>query len=413
MTEFTVDRLGAQGDGVIDTPDGPLFIARTLPGEVVEASPDPDANNRLVLDRILQPSENRVAAPCKHYKRCGGCQLQHIAADVQADFKMGLVTFALKSISDVEIRPLITVPMNSRRRMSLRVMRSGKQILIGLNAARSDQIVDLAVCEIAVPAIVDSLPAWRTLFDDLFGRRGHAGLVLTETVNGLDAAMEMNRDATLEDREKLTAFAAAHDIARIAWNDELITSPKDPCQQFGPALIAPAAGGFLQAAKAGEDVLVEGVLEGVGDAALVADLFAGAGTFSMPLAVKAHVTAVEGDGEAVRALQTGADRAAGVGRCNPVEAVRRDLFRRPLIVAELKKFDAIVFDPPRAGAREQVAEIAKSNVQRLVGVSCNPTSFARDAAILAEGGYRLGWVQPVDQFRHSAHVELVAAFTKQ
>jgi len=414
MTEFVINRLGAQGDGVVDAPNGPLFIARALPGEVVEASPDPEAANRLLLDRIVTPSAQRVAAPCKHYKRCGGCSLQHLAEQGQAEFKIDLVTSALaqQGFEGVDIRPLITVPMQSRRRMSLRVMRAGKQIVIGLNAARSDQLVDLSVCEIAAPSIVSSLPSWRQLFDQLFGRRGHAGLTLTETVNGLDAALEMNREPTLEDREVLMTFATTHDVARISWNGEVITAPLDACQQFGPALVMPPSGGFLQAAKPGEEALVAAVVEAVGKADRVADLFSGSGTFTMPLAIGAHVMAVEGDAEAVTALQNGADRTAGAGKCNPVEAVRRDLFRRPLLAVEMKTFDAVVFDPPRAGAREQVAEIAKSNVPCVVGVSCNPTSFARDAAILREGGYKLLWVQSVDQFRHSAHIELVAAFTK-
>ncbi len=412
--EAVIDRLGAQGDGIVDWDGGPLFVARALPGERVEIAPIPDNPKRADLVRILTPSDDRVAAPCKHYKRCGGCQLQHMAPPLQERFKLDLVQDALsrEGFEGVEMRPLITVPMHSRRRMSLRVMRAGKQILIGLNTARSDQIIDLVVCEIAVPAIVASLPAWRDLFGVLFGRRGHAELVLTETLNGLDAAMVMNRDATLEDRERLTQFAYDHGMARISWNDEVITAPHDAHQQVGPALIAPPAGGFLQAAKQGEAALVAAVLEGVGDADQIADLFSGAGTFTMPMAVKAHVSAFESEGEAVSALQTGADRAAGVGKCNPVKAERRDLFRRPLLPAEMKVYDAIVFDPPRAGAKAQAEELAQSTVPRLVGVSCNPVSFARDAAILRGGGYQLQWVQPVDQFRHSAHVELVGLFTK-
>lgn len=412
--EVVIDRLGAQGDGIVDGPDGPLFVARALPGERVEVTRDPDNPKRAVLDRILEPSDNRVAAPCKHYKRCGGCQLQHMALPLQEAFKTDLVTDALarEGFEGYELRPLITVPMQSRRRMSLRVMRAGRQILIGLNAARSDQVVDLTVCEVSVPAIVASLPAWRDLFGDLFGRRGHAELVLTETLNGLDAAMQMNREASLEDRERLTKFAYDHGMARISWNDEVVAAPHDAHQQFGPALIAPPAGGFLQAAKEGERALVTAVLEGVGAADQIADLFAGAGTFTMPLAEKAHVTAFESEAEAVTALQMGADRTAGIGKCNPVAAERRDLFRRPLLPAELKNYDAVVFDPPRAGAKAQAEELAQSSVPMLVGVSCNPVSFARDAALLRAGGYELKWVQPVDQFRHSAHVELVGLFTK-
>ncbi|MEN8722592.1 MAG: class I SAM-dependent RNA methyltransferase [Alphaproteobacteria bacterium] len=414
MTELVIDRLGTQGDGIADTADGPFYIARTLPGERVEVEDDPDQPSRPQLKRILEPSDNRVAAPCKHYKRCGGCQLQHMSPALQEEFKTGIVTDALtrEGFGAVALRPLITVPMHSRRRMSLRVMRSGKQIIIGLNAARSDQVVDLAVCEIAEPMIVNALPAWRELFQTLFGRRGHAALVLTVTVNGLDAAMVMNREASLEDRERLTKFAYDYGIARISWNDEVITAPHDAHQQFGPALIAPPSGGFLQAAKTGEEALVTAVLEAVGDASVVADMFCGAGTFTMPMAKNSHVTAFESDEEAVRALQVGADRAAGIGKCNPVKAQRRDLFRRPLLPTEVKTFDAIVFDPPRAGAKAQVEELAQTAVPRLVGVSCNPVSFARDAAILRSGGYHLDWVQPVDQFRHSAHVELVGQFTK-
>ncbi len=415
MSEFVIDRLGAQGDGIVDADSGPLYIARTLAGERVEVELDEDNPNRPQLKRILHPSDHRVAAPCKHYKRCGGCQLQHMALDLQQRFKADLVAepLAREGFDGFDLRPLVTVPMHSRRRMSLRVMRAGKQILIGLNASKSDQIVDLSVCEIADPSIVAALPAWRDLFQSLFGRRGHAELVLTVTLNGLDAAMLMNREASLEDRERLTAFAYDQGMARISWNDEVITAPHDAHQQFGPALIAPPSGGFLQAAKQGEDALVAAVLEAVADADLIADMFSGAGTFTMPMAVRAHVTAFESEEEAVRALQTGADRAAGVGKCNPVKAEKRDLFRRPVLPAELKNFDAVVFDPPRAGAKAQADELAQSNVPRIVGVSCNPVSFARDAAILRAGGYQLDWVQPVDQFRHSAHVELVGCFTKQ
>jgi 23S rRNA (uracil1939-C5)-methyltransferase len=269
-------------------------------------------------------------------------------------------------------------------------------------------IVEIPNCTLLLPELMAALPIAKALATIGLSRRGELSLTVTQSSSGLDIAATGGSEPDRTTLERLVAEAEKADVARLAWNGEIIATRRPPMQYFGRAAVVPPPGAFLQATQHGEHVLLSAVREIVGDAASVVDLFPGCGTFSLPLAETARVHAVEGSADMTEALSQG---WRGVEGLKQVTAETRDLFRNPLLADELVSFDACVIDPPRAGAEAQIAELAKARVPRIAHVSCNPVTFARDAGSLVEAGYRLDWVQPVDQFRWSAHVELVASFT--
>jgi len=412
MTELTIARLGQKGDGVAAGPAGPVFIPFALPGEVVSGEVDGD---RMEAPKIVTPSADRVAAPCRHFRSCGGCALQHASDAFLANWKRQVVTTALAAQGiEAEVADTITSPPRSRRRATFSARRTKKGALVGFHARRAGEIVAIADCPLVLPSLMAALPAVEALALAGGSRKGELKVAVTATDSGLDVAVEGGK-APEEGTEgaafrmALAGVAEAHDLARLTWGGEPVALSRPPSVTFGRATVQPPPGAFLQATAAGEAALVRLVREGVGNAARVADLFAGCGTFALPLAEQAEVLAVEGDAALTRALDAGWRGAAGLKR---VTTETRDLFRRPLLPVELAKIDAVVFDPPRAGAEAQAREIAKSAVPRVVGVSCDPATFARDARILLDGGYRLTRVTPVDQFRWSGHVELVGVFAR-
>ena len=358
MNEFTITRLGHQGDGIAE---GPLYAPLTLPDEVITAVQD---GQKLGDIRILTPSPDRVAPSCRHFRSCGGCQLQHASDSFVAGWKVDVVRTALAAQGlQTDLPPVLTSPAASRRRVAFSARRTKKSALVGFHARSSDVIIDIPDCQLVHPDL----------------------------------------------RAALAQHMEQHRYARLSWNGEVIAMQTPPLQRFGNAAVTPPPGSFLQATDAGEAALVRSVQNVIGDARKVVDLFSGCGTFSLPLARRAEVHAVEGEAEMTAALDAGWRQAEGLKKLTH-EA--RDLFRRPLLVDELNRFDGAVIDPPRAGAEAQVAELAKSALKTIAYVSCNPISFARDAAHLCANGYRLEFVQTVDQFRWSTHIELIAAFTR-
>jgi 23S rRNA (uracil1939-C5)-methyltransferase len=397
MGEVTIERLGRDGDGIA----GALRLPFALPGERWRLDPEPT---------LVAAAPERVPPPCPQFGRCGGCALQHAADGWLADWKAGTIARALAARGlAAPLRPVATSPPNARRRAVLAGRRTRRGALVGLHARRSETVVPIDGCLLLRPEILAARPALERLTG--LGASRSAALRLTVTAGpaGLDVAVAGGRPLDAGLRTALAAEAEAADFARLSWDGEGVAERRPPFQQLGAARVVPPPGGFLQATAEGEAALVAAVRAAVGDARRIGDLFAGCGTFTLPLAASAEVLAVEGDAAAVAALAAGWRRAPGLRR---VVAVARDLFRRPLLPPELKGLDAVVIDPPRAGAEAQSRALAASAVRRVAAVSCDPASFARDAKILVEAGFRLDWVQPVDQFRWSGHVELAAGLSR-
>ncbi len=400
--QFTITRLGHQGDGIAD---GPVYAPRTLPGEVVSGT----LVGQLLTDiRVETPSDQRIKALCRHYKACGGCQLQHAADDFVADWKVSVVRNALAAQGlDAPMRPIHTSPDRSRRRATIAVRRTKKGALAGFHGRASDTITEIPDCHLLDPVLIAAIPVAEALALLGGSRKGVLAVTLTLSEGGLDVAVKGGKplDGPLE--LALAQATEKHGLARLSWDGEVIAMRQPPVQQFGAAGVVPPPGAFLQATKDGEQALLQAVLQATQGAKRVVDLFAGSGTFSLPLAETAEVHAVEGEAAMTDALDQGWRRAQGLKR---VTTEARDLFRRPLMPDELKNFDAVVIDPPRAGAEAQIVELAQAQRPVIAYVSCNPVTFARDAKTLVNAGYTLEWVQVVDQFRWSSHTELAARF---
>lgn len=400
--EFTILRLGHQGDGIAD---GPVYATRTLPGEVVTGILD---GNALQDVRVVTPSDHRVKAPCRHYKSCGGCQLQHVADDFVADWKVDVVRNALAAQGvQAEMRPIHTSPKRARRRATIAVRRTKKGTLAGFHGRASDTITEISDCHLLHPDLIAAIPVAEALALLGGSRKGVLAATMTLSAGGVDIAVKGGKplDGPLE--LALAKATEQYGLARLSWEGEVIATRNPPVQHFGQAGVVPPPGAFLQATDDGEQALLQAVLNATERAKRVVDLFSGCGTFSLPIAQYAEVHAVEGEAAMVQALDQGWRKATGLKR---VTTEARDLFRRPLMPDELRQFDAIVLDPPRAGAEAQVAEIAQAQRPVIAYVSCNPVTFARDAKTLVNAGYTLEWVQVVDQFRWSSHTELAARF---
>lgn len=400
-----ITRLGHHGDGIAA---GPIYAPLTLPGEEITGDV---VNGRISAPRIVTPSPDRVRPVCRHFKTCGGCALQHGSDAFVAGWKQDVVAQALAAQGiEAPFHPIVTSPSHSRRRATFSARRSKKGVIAGFHARASDTVLDITECPLLLPEVLAALPAVREICAIGGSRKGEIKATATASQNGLDMAVTGGKPLDVPLMLALTALAGRFHLARLSWDGELIVEHAPPTQRFGPAQVAPPAGAFLQATAAGEAALVAAVDQAIGpDAGRIVDLFAGCGTFSLPLATRADVHAVEGEAAMLAALDRGWRRTSGLYR---VTTETRDLFRRPLLADELAAFDAAVIDPPRAGAEAQIAALAQSRLRRIAAVSCNPVTFARDAARLVAGGYTLDWVQVVDQFRWSPHIELAAQFTK-
>ncbi|GGE45653.1 RNA methyltransferase [Primorskyibacter flagellatus] len=402
MSEFTIQRLGHHGDGIAP---GPVYAPMTLPGEVVTGTVDGD---RLEDIRIVRPSADRVSAPCRHFRSCGGCQLQHASDGFVAGWKADVVRQALLAQGiESEVAGIETSPPRSRRRATLSARRTKKGALAGFHGRASGTIVEIPACQLLHPNLMPALGVAEDLAVTGGSRKGELSVTATLSDSGLDIAVTGGKPMDRELEVTLADLAERHDLARLTWDGETHAMRRPPLQVFGPARVTPPPGAFLQATREGEAALLAEVERITGGAARIADLFAGVGTFALPLARRAEVLAVEGDAAMTAALDRGWREAQGLKQ---VRTLTRDLFRNPLLPDEFRKVDAVVIDPPRAGAEAQVAEIARARVPVVAHVSCNPVTFARDAAQLIAEGYAMGPVTVVDQFRWSAHVELVAGF---
>jgi 23S rRNA (uracil1939-C5)-methyltransferase len=417
----SIEKLGAQGDGIGAIEGTPVFVPMTVPGDVVKVSISKQSRSSIHADlvQILEPSDQRREPPCIHYGKCGGCSLQHFNTGLYQSWSADRIGMALRQhrFEDVTIEKAIMSPPNSRRRVALKAIRSGANVTVGFNAKNSHQIVNVSECEVASKAIVDLLQPLKAVLKPILPPRMLATLHITETYSGLDVLVDAAVDLSLEARESLVEFANVNCVAALHWQQDGFLDPviirAEPVMAFAGVKVPVKPAAFTQATKAGEQALIDLVLAECEGYGRVADLFCGVGTFTFPLARHHQVLAVEGAQDALKSLESGRNRAQreGIG-LKQIILKHRDLFRRPITVKEFAGFEAVVFDPPRAGAEAQVKELAQSSVKRIVAVSCNPNTFARDARILADGGYSLDRVTPVDQFLWSPHMELVACFSK-
>ncbi len=404
---LVIERLGAQGDGIARSPRGQVYVPFALPGETVNVALEKDA---ATLIAVLEASPERVEPACRHFGECGGCSLQHLEDGAYRRWKRDKVVHALASRAiEADVDELVACPPHSRRRAAFTARRTEAGMILGYNRARSNEIIDIEECPILLPAIVERLPRLRALADAICTTKSAFRLMVTATDSGLDVAAEGSGRLEGAARRAAADHAVREGFARLSVDGEIVIEPRKPQITVDDTHIVPPPGGFLQAVAEIERAMAGLVSRHVGKAKRVADLFAGTGAFALRLAHSAQVHAVEGDAAALAALDRGFRYGTGLRR---VTQERRDLFRRPLTFKELNAFDAVVFDPPRAGAEDQSRQIARSDVPAVCAISCNPVTLGRDLALLIEGGYRLERVVPFDQFLWSPHVEAVALLSK-
>jgi 23S rRNA (uracil1939-C5)-methyltransferase len=410
-TVHRVARLGRLGDGIVETPTGSFAVADALPGEQVVAIAADEATS---FRRVGPASPDRIEAACRHFTRCGGCAVQHVAPHIYGAWKRGLVleAFAREGLAP-EVGPLVTVPPESRRRVVLTARRERSGVRLGYHVRGSHDLVAITECPVAVPAITERLEGLAKLAEatlDRAAREATLRTTVTACTHGLDVLLEGAVAALDVDRRRqLAALAERFGLVRIVVAGDEVVRRAPPTLAFGGVAVELPPGAFVQAVEAAEAAMVAGVRAAVGKAAHIADLYAGLGTFALPLARGAEVTAFDSAGDSLAALATAVRGASGLG---PLVTRRRDLAREPLSPRELAAFDAVVLDPPRAGAETQCARLARAEVPVAVLVSCNPTTLARDCRLLLEGGWRLDTVQAIDQFLFAPHVEAVAVLRR-
>lgn len=413
LQTLTIDRIGHQGDGIARTPDGAVFVPGALPGEVVSAKVK---DGRAETFTLIEASPDRRPIHSAAYAECGVAPMQHWADEPYLAWKRDLVVQALaREGIETEVEAAVAVPPASRRRLALHARPGpGGRAILGFKARRSWRLVELTECPVSDPALSAALPALARVAAPFLGHPKSAPtLHVTLTDTGLDVdvtGVEKKSGGLSADRlAQAVAAAAQADLARLSLDGDPLMMARQPRVTFGRASVPLPPGGFLQAAPAAEAAMVVRAVEAVRGAKVVADLFCGAGTFTFPLAEVATVIAADSSAASITALKAGIGTAQGL---KTIRAEARDLFRRPLSPFDLKGCEAIVIDPPRAGALEQTGQIAGTKAAVVVGVSCNPTTFARDARVLIDAGFRLDRVTPIDQFLWSTHVELVGIFRR-
>lgn len=405
---LAIERLGARGEGVSRGPHGLIFTPFALPGETIRAEVDGDRGK---LVEVLSPSPERVSAPCPHFTKCGGCAVQNLAQKAYESWKRGLVVDALRNAGvETQVAPTVAAWGAGRRRVTFHARNDQRgEPHLGFMEARSHRIYELDSCPILAPELAGALTVARRVAQILKNLDKPLDIVATASLNGLDIDVRGCGKLDFALEQALIAAAGDLGLARISNHGLPLVERRPPEIAIGRARVNPPPGAFLQATAAGEEALAKLVVDAVGPAKKTADLFAGIGTFALRLAETGDVFCAESAVEPLAAGLRGGRAAPGL---RSLTGEARDLFVRPLLSGELDRFEAVIFDPPRAGAEKQARELAKSAVPLIVGVSCNPQSFARDAKILIAGGHQLTSVTPVDQFLYSPHVELVGVFRK-
>jgi 23S rRNA (uracil1939-C5)-methyltransferase len=411
VEHLTIDHIGHRGDGVVEATEGAIYVPGTLPGELVEVDDWSGHPDRRILLDVETPSPERIKPICPHFGPCGGCALQHWQTDAYRAWKRALVVTALRQAGiEAPVADLVDAHGDGRRRVVFHARRGARDVLeVGFSAARAHHLVAIDRCPILAKGLDGALKAAWAIAEVLDPARKPLDIQVTTTDAGLDIDVRGSGPLTTSLAAALARVAAAQNLARLTRHGELIAQTRVPTLRMGKAIVSLPPAAFLQATEAGEQALARLVLESCASAKSVADLFAGVGPFTLRLAERARVVAADDDEAAVAALKRA---AAATGGLKPVAAERRDLFKNPLLPAELDGFDAVVFDPPRQGAQAQSRALALSGVPVVVAVSCNAGTFARDLRVLLDGGYRPITVTPIDQFRYSPHVEIVARLEK-
>lgn len=416
---LTITEIGAKGDGIarLEGVDKPYYVPLAAPGDRIIARPTAETTDfiRATLLELLQPGQDRRQAPCPLFGPCGGCQVQHLSEDRYTRFKQELVQRALNShgLKEAPVRPIKSIAPGSRRRATVfgRVLAAGP--VLGFLEAGSHRIVNLDQCPLLTDKLNALLDALRVKVLPQIAAGGSGSFTLLDQESGVDLTIQCDEEPTLDQRRYLVEIAEELDLARVSWATgaeppEPIAERRAPVMTLSDVPVLPPPTAFTQVSAQSEEAIVDAVLDALPDCDKVLDLYAGIGTLTFAAARRAKsVLAFDGADDAIKALQKAADRAQFGDR---VKSEVRNLAQRPLLHQELSGFDAAIFDPPRAGAKEQSAQLAQSKIPVIVAVSCNPQTFGRDARLLAEAGYRLDWVQPIDQFLWSFHVEIVARF---
>ena len=407
MSRLTIDRLGARGEGVAQGPEGLIYVPYALAGETIAAEVD---GSRGTLVEVLAPSPSRIAPFCRYFSRCGGCAVQTLAADSYARWKRDLVASALRRAGHaITVSDLADAHGSGRRRATFHARYGQGRPTTGFMKARAHDIVEIDSCPLLAASMDGALPAARAIARALAASGTPLDILVTATASGLDVDLKGHGPLNDAQRQGLVRVALEHDLARLSNHGSIMISRRTPMLVMGKAMVAPSPGVFLQATEAGEEALAARVCAHVAGARRIAELFSGVGTFALRMAEFATVDAFDLEEAALSALA----KAARVKGLRQVAVSPRDLFRRPLSPLEVERYDAVVFDPPRAGAEKQALVLSASSVPLVVAVSCNAQTFARDAAILCAGGYEIARVEPVDQFRHTPHVEIVAGFRRR
>ena len=412
VERLTIDHVGHRGDGVADLDGQPVYVPYTLEGETVEVAAvpghHPDRRRLLAVERA---SAERITPLCQHFGVCGGCAIQHWDAERYRAWKRELVVETLAQAKlDCEVAPLIDAHGLGRRRITLHARIGTHDVLkVGFAAAHSHDIVPVDRCPILDPGLSGALEAAWAIAEPLAPTAKPLDIQITATQTGLDVDVRGSGPLPAKLIATLSDVAARHRLARLTRHGELVLMRTPPTIAMGTAQVTLPPGSFLQATVAGEETLAALVSEHCKRAKHIADLFCGVGPFALRLAARSRVAAFDSEPGAIAALQKTATSTSGL---KPIKAEVRDLFRRPLVPQELRDYDTVVFDPPRQGAQAQVQQLAASKIPVVVAVSCNAATFARDARILIDGGYTIEGVTPVDQFRHTPHVELVARFKR-
>lgn len=407
LARLTIECLGRRGEGISRGERGLVFVPYALAGETVLAEIEGE-RGRLV--EIESPSPDRIDPYCPHFSVCGGCAVQALAPEAYARWKQDLVSVALRRAGiDAEVAPLVDAHGEGRRRATfhIRADASGRPV-VGFMQARAHAIVAIAACPLLAPSLAKAIAAVGALATALGAGAKPLDALVTATESGLDIDLRGHGPLDPRQRQSLVRIGRDRDLARLSNHGEIVLVQREPLLAMGRASVVPPPGTFLQATAAGEERLAAEVCAALSGAGRIADLFAGIGTFALRLAAEARVHAVDCDAAALAALA----KATHFTEAKPVTVETRDLFRRPLAREELDRFDGVVLDPPRAGAELQARALAASAVPLVVAVSCSAQSFARDAAILCAGGYEIGMVVPIDQFRHAPHVEIVATLRR-
>lgn len=409
VERLVIDHIGHRGDGVAIADGQSVYVSYTLGGETVEVAPVPGHPDRRQLLQVEHASPERITPFCPHFAVCGGCAIQHWETERYRAWKRDIVVDALAQAKlACNVDPLIDAHGLGRRRMTLHARVGSHDVLkVGFAAANSHDIIPVDRCPILAPGLSGGLDATWAIAEPLISLGKPLDIQLTATDNGLDVDLRGSGPLPTAMIATLSRLAEQHRLARLTRHGELVLMRAQPTIAIGAAQVTLPPGSFLQATIAGEEALAALVAGHCKRAKHIADLFCGVGPFALRLAAKSRISAFDSDAGAVSALQKAATSTSGL---KPIKAEVRDLFRRPLMPQELRDYDAVVFDPPRRGAQAQAQQLAASKIPVVVAVSCNVATFARDARILVDGGYNIESVTPIDQFRHTPHVELVARF---